>query len=64
MTPSTTTPTSASTTMPGVIVLLSQGAPLAQASALGLMLRLMINLVHIGLWLLVVAVLWLRGRRA
>lgn len=40
------------------------GVPLAHASAVGLLLRLMINLVHIVLWALVVAVLWLRGQRA
>lgn len=40
------------------------GVPLAHASALGLLLRVLINLVHVALWLLVVAVLRLRGRRA
>ena len=34
------------------------------ASAVGLLLRLSINLVHMVLWALVVALLWLRGQRA
>ncbi|MCC6709469.1 MAG: flippase-like domain-containing protein [Gammaproteobacteria bacterium] len=40
------------------------GVPLAHASAVGLLLRLSINLVHMVLWALVVALLWLRGQRA
>jgi len=37
------------------------GVPLAKASALGLLLRLLINLVHVVLWALVLGLLWLRG---
>jgi uncharacterized membrane protein YbhN (UPF0104 family) len=40
------------------------GVPLAHASALGLLLRLLINGVHLALWLLVLALLWLRGQRS
>ena len=41
------------------------GVPLAKASAVGLLLRLLINLVHLALWGLVLSVLWLSacGRR-
>ena len=38
------------------------GVPLAKASAVGLLLRLLINLVHLVLWALVLAALWLGGR--
>ena len=37
------------------------GVPLAKASAVGLLLRLLINLVHLALWGLVLSVLWLSG---
>jgi glycosyltransferase 2 family protein len=39
------------------------GVPIAKASAVGLLLRLLINLVHLALWVLVLGVLWLGGRR-
>lgn len=39
------------------------GVPLAKASAVGLLLRLLINIVHLLLWALVLAVLWLAGAR-
>lgn len=38
------------------------GVPLAKASAVGLLLRLLINLVHVTLWASVLGLLWLRGR--
>ncbi len=38
------------------------GVPLAKASALGLLLRLLINLVHVSLWAVVLGLLWLFGR--
>ena len=40
------------------------GVPLAKASAVGLLLRLLINLVHVSLWAWVLGLLWLFGRRA
>jgi hypothetical protein len=40
------------------------GVPLARASALGLFMRLLINLVHVLLWALVLGLLRLRGRGA
>ena len=37
------------------------GVPLAKASALGLLLRLLINVVHVVLWALLLSVLWFLG---
>ena len=39
------------------------GVPLAKASAVALLLRMLINLVHLALWALVLAGLWVGGRR-
>ena len=40
------------------------GVPLAKASAIGLLLRLLINLVHVSLWAWVLGLLWLLERAA
>lgn len=40
------------------------GVPLAKASAIGLLLRLLINLVHVTLWASVLGLLWLLRRGA
>ena len=39
------------------------GVPLAKASAVGLLLRLLISLVHLALWALILGGLWLSGHR-